>query len=469
MLNVAIVGRPNVGKSTLFNLLALDKKSIVHDSPGVTRDFIISNARIGNFYFQIIDTAGLESKTELTRAMLEQTKIAIEKADVLLFITDGKSGVTEEDREYAKFLRKFSKPIILAVNKTESMSIGQLSEFYSLGFKNICNLSSAHKMGLDQIHEQLQSFEHLAKEVEDKKTPNQDKIKLAIIGRPNAGKSTLINNMLSEQRLLTADFSGTTRDSVEVEWAYKGKNFVIVDTAGLRKKKNLEKTADIERAANAKTIASLNKANVVILLCDVTIPLEKQDLSIAKTIINEGKGLIIIFNKTDLVSKEHENYLAKLPEYVKNLVADVKNIPLFFISSTKPEASFKIVKKNNDKFDILRHPETKNSSYGFILDAAINVYESWNIKLKTSELNEWLNFVINQHQPPLAKNKRPIKLKFINQIASRPPSFQIFCNIADDIPISYKRYLLNSLQTDYKLVGTPTRIEFKNSANPYNK
>jgi GTP-binding protein len=448
MITLAIVGRPNVGKSTFYNKLTLGKKTIVHDLPGVTRDFSISLAQLGDLKFNLIDSAGLyENPTEqLDKNILKKTQQALENADILLFMVDAHSGVKNQNFYFAKFLRKLNKPIILLINKCDGKKFQTyLDDFDKLGFNTQVCISAEHKIGFAEL---LLTIKELAQKLNlnlsfEESKPNIDIIKLAIIGKPNTGKSTFINKLINSERLLTGEEAGVTRDSISINLNYKNYQFSIIDTAGLRRRKNIDKDS-IEQYAVSQTISVVNTANIVILMNDINEPLQKQDLKIAEFAIKEGKPIIIIYNKIDSF-KNLDKIRPKLDKYTHEIINDIKDISIFYLSALK------------------------DNSFNYILDQAIKLYKLWNIEISKKELNLWLEYATNKHQPPLSKTGRRIKLKYIIQSATRPPTFKIFVNIVENLPKSYIKYLINDLQTSFNIKGVPIRIEVKKNFNPYEK
>ncbi|MEQ9115838.1 MAG: ribosome biogenesis GTPase Der [Rickettsiales bacterium] len=442
MFTIAVVGKPNVGKSTLFNKLSLGKKSIVHDEPGVTRDITITKASLSDLEFDLMDSAGLfdNPSSVLNKKIYANTLVSLQKSDLLLFVIDGQTGVTEHDYSLAKVIRKVNKPILLVVNKCDSKAYKKnIHEFEKLGFKEQVYISAEHKSGFIDLYEAIKLYIP-----EDQLSPNGDaeaKIKLAVIGKPNTGKSTFVNKVIKEERLITGPEAGVTRDSVNISWRYKEHTFEIIDTAGLRKSGKIKKDT-IEQYSISQTISAVNTSNIVILLNDVNEPLFKQDLKIANLALKEGKPIIIGFNKADLF-KNLEEMKPKLNKYALEVITNIQDLPIFYFSA------------QNDK------------SFNKIFDAAIDLYELWNHKISKRDLNAWLEYATEQHPPPLAKNSRRIKLKYIVQAAIRPPTFKIFANIAEDIPRSYIKYLSNSLQKSFGLEQIPTRIIVQKNYNPY--
>lgn len=458
---IALVGRPNVGKSTLFNRLSKSKKAIVHDRPGVTRDRKYAAGSIGPFDFNIVDTPGLEEAKgeELEARMMQQTIAAIKEADLTCLVIDNLDGVTAIDRFFANMIRKNAAKSILIVNKCEK-KFQHDGNMYKLGFGDPIPLSAEHGSGMIGLYESITEIldteedEHLEdnyfeKEVEIASGNNleinnsNDELKIVIAGRPNAGKSTFINTLLGEDRLLTGPEAGITRESIEIALHHKGTDFKLIDTAGLRKRANVKES--LERLSTSDAIGSINFANTVILMLDATIALESQDLSIARYTIEQGRSLVIAVNKWDLIQNKQE-YAEEFNYKLEKHLPQIKGVPVAFFSAIN------------------------NSNVSDVLDKCVAVYKLWNAKISTGKLNDWLNFTIERHPLPLDKKLgRRLRMKYIVQIASRPPTFKLFCNLPQAITDHYKKYLINSMRSDFNLPGVPIRIRFVKSDNPYAK
>jgi GTP-binding protein len=446
MIKVAIVGRPNVGKSTLFNRLSTKKKAIVHDEPGVTRDWNITDAHLFDIDFKIIDTPGLEKMSEdgsLLSEMTKKAKAGISSADIVFFLYDARVGVHPLDETFAKVIRQLNKKVYLIANKSESNVPIDYSSL-KLGFGNPVPISSEHKIGFDLLYEILLKETNLAEEVNKVTKENQDTeddvIKIAIVGRPNAGKSTFINAALKEDRVLTGKMPGVTRDTVEIPYKYKNKDLIIIDSAGIRKKNTIEE--EIEEMSVGRSIEAIMFSHVVVLMLDATMPLEMQDLKIANIAEKEGRGVVIVVNKWDLINNKEE-YQKVFTSYVKHHLAQMSEVEVVYISSI-------------DKTNIEE-----------VFESAIKVYESWNIKVPTSTLNDWVSYVTSKHKPPFIKNNKRLKVKFIKQLHTRPALFKIFVNYKDDVPTMYHKYLVKELQTCFKLHSVPLRVIYAASQNPY--
>jgi GTP-binding protein len=464
MAVVAIVGRPNVGKSTLFNRLVGKRLAIVDDTPGVTRDRREGEGRIADLRFRVIDTAGFEDAADdsLEARMRRQTERAITEADVALLLIDARAGVTPLDERFASLLRKGKTPILLAANKCEGRAAEQgLLEAYSLGLGEPIPLSAEHGEGLSDLYDALQPYVEgeayapaleapemdvalpedmdedavAAAEAEAPKRPLQ----LAIVGRPNVGKSTLINRYLGEDRLLTGPEAGITRDSIAVDWTWKGREVRLVDTAGLRKRARV--SGKIERLSAADTRRAIDFAEVVVLLLDARDMLEKQDLTIARQVIDEGRALIVAANKWDAVDDKPEA-LQKLKDRLEFSLAQLRGVPVVTMSA--------LTGRNLDR----------------LLEEAFAIHKKWNARVPTAKLNRWLEAVVAQHPPPLSKGRR-IKIRYMTQAKTRPPTFALFASQADNLPESYLRYLSNALRADFDLAGVPLRLNARQGKNPF--
>ena len=439
---VALVGRPNVGKSTLFNRLSYRKKAIVHDLPGVTRDRKYADAKIGPLTFRIVDTPGLEESEEgkLEYRMMEQTIQAICEADLVCLIVDNITGITPADKFFANLIRKYNKHYIVVANKSEKRFVHD-KEFYQLGFGSPVPVSAEHGQGMLDLYEAIAAKIDVGDEIEISNPDTSNVLQIVVVGRPNAGKSTFINAILGKERLLTGAEAGITRESIEVDWEYKGNHLKLIDTAGLRKRANV--TKDLEKLSTGDTISSIKFANTVILMLDSTIALENQDLSIANYVIEEGRSLVIAVNKWDLI-KLRQDYKEEFVYKLEKLLPQVKGIPVVFMSALNQD-------KTNE-----------------VLDKAVEIYQFWNKKISTSKLNDWLSFATTTHPLPIQKKLgRRVRIKYVTQIKSRPPTLKFFSNDPESITDAYKRYLLNSLRENFSMPGVPIRMYFAKSDNPY--
>jgi len=443
---VAIIGRPNVGKSTLFNRLVGKRLALVDDTPGVTRDRRFAQASIASLEFNVIDTAGLEEAHEdsLQGRMWEQTSAAIEEADVCLFLIDSRAGIIPDDRTFAKILRKAQKPVILVANKMEGKP-GESGYYdaFSLGFGEPVPISAEHGQGMADLHDAI--VEAVGQDVaypvepEEKDDDENRVLKIAIVGRPNAGKSTLINQMVGEERLLTGPEAGITRDSISVDWEWQGRTIRLYDTAGMRKKARVQEK--LEKLSVSDGLRSIQYAEVVIVVLDVTIPFEKQDVQIIDLIIREGRAPVIALNKWDLVEDRQET-LKELLLQSQEAISQVKGLKVIPISAETGEGLDKL------------------------MEAVEEVDEAWNRRIPTSPLNRWLEGV-QYHHPPHAVSGRRIKLKYVTQAKSRPPTFMVSSSRADALPDSYVKYLINSIRKEFKLDAVPIRLFVRKGENPY--
>ena len=454
-LKVVIVGRPNVGKSTLFNRLVGKKLALVHDLPGVTRDRKEAHAKLHDLELNIIDTAGYEEAQtgKMENRMWQQTERAINESDVVLFLFDARAGIQAYDEHFASLVRKIKKPTIVLANKCEGKN-QELSIFeaYKLGLGDPIIFSAEHSIGFDELYMQLKDIEE-QKEFSDKieseaETLTEDTnelkkrpIQVAIVGRPNVGKSTLVNALLQDERMLTGPEAGLTRDAITSHFEWKGWKLNLVDTAGLRKQAKV--TGVIEKMSVESTLYAANMAQVVVLVLDSDCILDKQDLTIARKVLEEGRALVIAINKWDIADRKEA--LQRLNDKLQTSLTQAEGVPTVTISALKS--------KGLDK----------------LLSAVIKVYERWNFRIPTSPLNQWFSDVQEQNPTPLGKNKRRIKLKYITQGKTRPPSFYIFSSNPEGLPDSYLRYLTNSLRETFNLKGVPIRITVRKKDNPFAK
>jgi GTP-binding protein len=456
---IAIIGRPNVGKSTLFNRLVGRKLALVDDQPGVTRDRREGDAKLGDLTFKIVDTAGLEEGTQdsLSGRMRAQTEAAIEMADAIFFMIDARVGLTPTDRYFADLVRRAGKPVIVLANKAEG-KIGESGayEAFGLGLGDPVALSAEHGEGLSSLYEALiealpeltalpPQEEEITSELilgdeEDGTELDLTKpLRFAVVGRPNAGKSTLLNRILGEERLLTGPEAGITRDAIGIDFEWHGRKIKMFDTAGLRKRANVQ--GKLEKLANADALRAVKFAEVVVVLLDATIPFEKQDLTIIDVVTKEGRALVIGLNKWDLIPNPDAK-LRELREEADRLLPQVKGMPVIPVSG--------LTGKGLDK----------------LLAAIMRVHEIWNIRISTGRLNRWLEGVIDSTPPPAVSGRR-IKIRYMTQAKARPPHFIVFGNQLDSLPTSYERFLINGIRETFELKGVPIRISKRTSQNPY--
>jgi GTP-binding protein len=449
---VAIVGRPNVGKSTLFNRLVGRRVALVDDRPGVTRDRREGEARLGALRFVAVDTAGFEEAGEetLSGRMRAQTEAAIRAADAVIFLIDARAGVIPDDRAFADMVRRAGRPVVLAANKCESpKGMDGAYEAFELGFGEPVAISAEHNEGMAELYDALQ--EALATDSSDSEKAGSTKIeaveeespdrpiRVAVVGRPNAGKSTLINRLLGEERLVTGPEAGITRDSIAVDFDYRGRKFVLHDTAGLRRRARVQDK--LEKLSVADALNAIRFAEVVVLLLDATHPFEEQDLRIADLVLREGRALVIGINKRDLVA-DREVAPKKLREETDHWLPQARGVPIFAISGQIGEGLDRV------------------------MEAVVAMHAAWNRRLPTAALNRWLEEAIAAHAPP-APSGRAIKIRYMTQPKTRPPTFILFGNRTSMLPDDYRRYLLNSLRETFDLPGVPIRLHFRESDNPF--
>jgi GTPase len=447
----AIIGRPNVGKSTLFNRLVGQKLALVDDKPGVTRDRREGEGRLGDLEFTLIDTAGLDegAKGSLTARMQEQTEVAIALADALMFVVDARAGLTPNDRAFADFARRANKPVVLVANKSEGkQGDAGAMEAYALGLGEPIQISAEHGEGLSDLYDALRAL--MPEPVEQPEEFDDDDIveledlskrpiRVAIVGRPNAGKSTLINHLLGEERLLTSAEAGTTRDSISVEISWQGRDFRVFDTAGLRRRSRIEEK--LEKLSVADALRAVRFAEVVVLMMDAQNKFEEQDLRIADLIEREGRALVIAVNKWDLMGKQ-SSLIAALRTDADHLLPQVKGMPIVAVSGLMGEGIDRL------------------------MSAIEEAYAVWNRRVPTASLNRWFEQAVDANPPPAVSGRR-LKLNYVTQAKARPPSFILFCSRADAVPQSYLRYLVNSMREFFELPGTPVRIMLREKVNPF--
>ncbi|HEX9488708.1 MAG TPA: ribosome biogenesis GTPase Der [Stellaceae bacterium] len=441
-LKVAIVGRPNVGKSTLFNRLVGQKLALVDDTPGVTRDRRDGEAALGDLRFRVIDTAGLDEADEgsLGARMQEQTTRALADADVALFVVDARDGITPLDRHFAELLRRGAAPVVLVANKAEGRGGGSGAyEAFALGLGEPIAISAEHGDGMAELYAALAPFADQAAAGAGEAAATERPLQLAVIGRPNVGKSTLVNRLLGEERLLTGPEAGITRDAIATRWNWHGRAVRLIDTAGLRRHAKVEEK--LEKLSVADTLRAIRFAEVVVLVIDATQMLEKQDLTIAHMVEEEGRALVIAVNKWDLV-EDKSAALRQLRDRIATSLAQLHGVALVPISG-----------RTGNGLDAL-------------MKAVIGADAVWNKRLPTPVLNRWLAAVQERHPPPLVKGRR-LKLRYMTQANIRPPTFALFAATPAALPDSYRRYLVNQLREDFDLPGVPIRIMLRKGENPY--
>ena len=441
---VAILGRPNVGKSTLFNRLVGQRRAIVDDTPGVTRDRIEGVCRLGATEFRVIDTAGLDTgpAESLAARLREQAMAGLAEAAVGLLVIDGRSGVTPVDAQLARGLRRQGRPVPLAVNKCEGRATAaQAAEAWSLGLGEPLPISAEHGDGIPDLLLALVPHLAVAPSAEAAESPDPARpLRLAVVGRPNAGKSSLINRLIATDRLLTGPEPGLTRDSITVRLQHGERTIELVDTAGLRRKAKV--AARLERLSTAATLRALKLAEVVVLVVDATAPLERQDLTIARLAAEEGRALVIVLNKWDLVADPNAT-MAEIRHILATQLADVKGVPCVPLSA--------LTGRNVDR----------------LLPAVLAAHARWDRRVPTAALNRWLAVALEQHPPPLAQGRR-VKIRYATQSTARPPTFVLFANKpAEALPESYLRYLAAGLRESFDLAGVPIRFHVRQGANPY--
>ena len=456
--SLAIIGRPNVGKSTLFNRLVGKKLALVDDRPGVTRDRREGAAKLADLSFTVIDTAGLEEGAEasLEGRMRQQTEAAIGQADAILFVIDARAGVTPDDKYFADLVRRAGKPVVLAANKAEGRA-GEAGFFeaYTLGLGEPVPLSAEHGEGMIDLFDALrlalpEATEAPAEEDEagaPRRFDDEDgsdlditkPLRITVVGRPNAGKSTLINRLLGEDRLLVGPEAGITRDSIGIDFEWRDRKMKLFDTAGLRRRDRV--TDKLEKLAGADALRAVRFSEVVVLLVDSTIPFEKQDLTIADIAASEGRAVVIALGKWDLIEDRGKSVI-RLREEAARLLAQLRGCPVVPVSGATGEGLDELMR------------------------AVIAVHETWNKRISTARLNRWLTNTLEENPPPAVSGRR-IKIRYMTQPKSRPPHFVLFGNQLDELPTSYERFLINGLRKTFDFPGVPIRISKKTAENPY--
>ena len=444
MVKLAIVGRPNVGKSTLFNRLAGRRLAIVDDRPGVTRDRRFGTGRLGALDLELIDTAGFEDLTDesLAARMRRQSELAVDEAQIVLLMIDARAGVLADDEVFAQLLRRSGKPVILVANKSEARfaDAGTL-EGFRLGLGEPVAISAEHGQGLSELHDAIRAAAQtlgLATE-DDEEAKTAPPIRIAVVGRPNAGKSTLVNALIGEERMLTGPEAGITRDAISVDWRWRDRLIRLVDTAGLRRKARVE--AGLERLSVADSLRAITFAEVVLLIMDATHPFETQDLQIADLVEREGRALVFVLAKWDLV-EDPQAALGRYRTQAQAQLPQLRGAPLIALSAETGRGLEKL------------------------MPAVAKAHDDWTTKIKTRDLNDWLHMAIERHPPPAVARRR-IKPRYMAQTKGRPPTFVLFASRAEALPESYRRYLVNSLRESFDLPGVPIRVTVKSGKNPY--
>ena len=465
---VAIIGRPNVGKSTLFNRLVGRKIALVDDTPGVTRDRRVHAAKLYDLQFEVVDTAGFETAApeSLQGRMRQQTDIAIREADLIIFMIDARAGLLPDDKTFADIVRRAGKPVVLVANKSEARSAqaGAL-EGWEAGLGEPVSISAEHGQGMPDLRDAIVELLGEARcfgedEEEDDDAiadtevligedvadpdaePGYDDTKpmrIAVVGRPNAGKSTLINALIGEERLLTGPEAGITRDSISVDWEWRGRKLRLFDTAGMRRKAKVQEK--LEKMSVSDGLRAIRFAEVVVIVFDATIPFEKQDLQIVDLIIREGRAPVIAFNKWDMI-EQPQQMLAELREKTERLLPQVRGLRAVPISAETGRGLDKL------------------------MEAIISTHQTWNRRISTGKLNRWLEGILGHHPPPAVAGRR-LKIKYMTQAKTRPPGFVVSCTRPDSVPESYIRYLVNNLREDFDMPGVPIRMAMHASENPY--
>ncbi len=446
-LTVTILGRPNVGKSTLFNRLVGRKTALVDDQPGVTRDRREGMASIGDMKFRIFDTAGLDDakKESLEARMSEQSVTAAREADLVFFVIDARVGITPIDRMFAEKIRKFGKPVRLIANKAEArMAEAGVMDSYSLGFGEPIAVSAEHGEGIEGIYDAVAELLPEAEDVGVEETEEEElarPLRLAIIGQPNAGKSTLVNTMLGEERMLTGPEAGITRDAIATDWSWQGREIKLWDTAGIRRKSRV--TGKIEKLAVSDALRAIRFADCVVVLIDASMVIERQDLALSDLVATEGRAVVLALSKWDLV-EDKQKKLAEVHSDLEDVLPEIRGVPVVTLSSKQERGIDRLMK------------------------AVFEAVDRWSARITTSQLNRWLEAALARNPPPAPSGRR-IKIRYATQASSRPPTFAVFGNQLSKMPDSYKRYLMNTLRKDFDLAGVPIRFSLRGGKNPFDK
>ncbi|HTT80057.1 MAG TPA: ribosome biogenesis GTPase Der [Stellaceae bacterium] len=437
---IAIIGRPNVGKSTLFNRLAGRKLALVDDTPGVTRDRREGEGHIADLAFRLIDTAGLEEAPPDTLAgrMRAQTALSLDAADVALLVIDAREGVTPDDRHFARWLRRAETPVVLVANKAESRAAqAELGDAHALGLGEPVALSAQHGEGLGELYERLLPFAAAHPEIAAPATAKP--LQLAIVGRPNVGKSTLINRLVGEERLLTGPEPGITRDAIAIDWRWAGRAIRLIDTAGMRRRARIDER--LEKLSVGDSLRAVRFAETVVLVLDALQGLERQDLTIANHVAEEGRALVLAADKWDLV-RDAKAKLGELQERLAEALPQLRGLALVPVSGLT------------------------GAGLDRLMRAVVAADTVWNRRVPTAALNRWLAQMQERHPPPLVAGRR-LRLRYMTQVNTRPPSFALFASKPGELPDSYRRYLVGALRSEFDLPGTPIRLMLRQGRNPY--
>lgn len=444
---VAILGRSNVGKSTLFNRLVGRKIALVDDQPGVTRDRREGLAQIGDLAFRVFDTAGLDDakKETLEARMSAQAEIAVEEADLVFFVIDARAGITPIDRKFAEKIRKFGKPVRIVANKAEArMAEAGVLESYSLGFGEPLAISAEHGEGMESLYDVIAPLVPESEVISEEGAEQEEltrPLRLAIIGQPNAGKSTLVNTMLGEERMLTGPEAGITRDAISTDWSFGGREIKLWDTAGIRRKSRV--TGKIEKLAVSDALRAIRFADCVVVLIDASMEIERQDLALSDLVATEGRAIVLALSKWDLV-EDKQKVLAEVHSQLEDVLPEIRGVPVVTISAKQERGVDKMMK------------------------AVFEAVDRWSARITTSQLNRWLESAVSKNPPPAPSGRR-IKIRYATQASSRPPTFAVFGNQMAKMPDSYKRYLMNTLRKDFDLGGVPIRFSLRGGKNPFDK
>jgi GTPase len=441
---IAIVGRPNVGKSTLFNRLVGRKLALVDDRPGVTRDRREGQGRIADLSFRLFDTAGLDERPRdsLEARMSGQAERAIAEADACLFVVDARAGITPLDRNFAARLRRSGKPVVLVANKAEGRA-GEAgaAEAYELGLGDPLPVSAEHGEGLELLYEALAPLVREDGDPQEEDGAPEDTLRLAIIGQPNAGKSTLVNALIGEERMLTGPEAGITRDAIAIPWQWKGRRIMLWDTAGLRRRSRI--TEKVEKLAAADALRAIRFAHCVVVLIDASLDLERQDLSLANLVAEEGRAVVLALSKWDLV-EDKQKRLRSVRSDLEDVLPEIRGVSVVPISAERGQGLDKL------------------------MEAVFAAVEKWQQRIPTAQLNRWLESMLERNPPPAPAGRR-IKLRYMTQPNARPPTFALFGNQLERLPQSYLRYLMNGLRESFDLAGVPIRFSLRRGKNPYEK